>query len=144
MCARATPRSCWTSHTCCAGDSSKHHRKCALTTAYSMSTWCPGERSSDWAHDGGHLPAGCNCSLQAKGLFGGGRVDVRGHSRFGPAETESFAITAYIRNNSLKSWIGRASFRIIDPKETGTDRADQFRYSRAFTIKSAGTQTQKF
>src|SRR5712692_10831626 len=74
----------------------------------------PKGRSSDWAHDGGiyrpvQLIITANTFVE--------RVDVEAVPDLASGDGK-LAITAYLRNTSSKSWIGRASFRIIDD-ETG-------------------------
>ena len=98
----------------------------------------PRGRSSDWAHDGGiYRPV--QLLITAKTFVE--RVDVEAIPDLASGDGK-LAITAYIRNTSLKSWIGRASFRIID-EETGLTVLTSSD-TPGFTIKSAGTQTQKF
>jgi beta-glucuronidase len=68
------------------------------------------------------------------------RVDVEAVPDLASGDGK-LAITAYLRNTSSKSWIGRASFRIIDD-ETGLTVLTSSD-TPSFTIKSSGTQTRK-
>ena len=97
----------------------------------------PRGHSSDWAHDGGiyrpvQLIITANTFVE--------RVDVEAVPDFASGDGK-LAITAYLRNTSSKSWIGRASFRIIDD-ETGLTVVTGSAIP-GFTIKSGGTQTRK-
>jgi len=98
----------------------------------------PRGHSSDWAHDGGiYRPV--QLLVTAKTFVE--RVDVEAIPDLTSGDGK-LAITAYIKNTSLKSWIGRASFRIIDEETrlivvSGSD-------TPGFTIKSGEVQTRKF
>jgi len=97
----------------------------------------PRGHSSDWAHDGGiYRPV--QLIITASAFVE--RVDVEAFPDFACGDGK-LAITAYLRNTSAKSWIGRASFRIIDD-ETGLTAVTGSAIP-GFTIKSGGTQTQK-
>jgi beta-galactosidase/beta-glucuronidase len=98
----------------------------------------PRGHSSDWAHDGGiYRPV--QLIITASTFVE--RVDVEAVPDLASGDGK-LAITAYLRNTSSKSWIGRASFRIID-EETGLTVATSSAIP-GFTIKSGGTQTRKF
>ena len=98
----------------------------------------PRGRSSDWAHDGGiYRPV--QLIVTAKAFVE--RVDVEAVPDLSSGDGK-LAITAYLQNTSSQSWIGRASFRIIDDETgltavTGSD-------APGFSIKSGGTQIRKF
>src|SRR5216684_3528491 len=98
----------------------------------------PRGHSSDWAHDGGiYRPV--QLIVTAKAFVE--RVDVEAVPDLSSGDGK-LAITAYLQNTSSKSWIGRASFRIIDDETgltavTGSD-------TPGFSIKSGGTQIRKF
>jgi beta-galactosidase len=97
----------------------------------------PRGHSSDWAHDGGiYRPV--QLLITAKTFVE--RVDVEALPDLASGDGK-IAMTAYLRNTSSKSWIGRASFRIIDD-ETGLVVATSSD-SPGFGIKSGGTQTRK-
>lgn len=98
----------------------------------------PRGHSSDWAHDGGiYRPVQLLITTKTFAE----RVDVEAVPDLASEDGE-LIITAYLRNTSSKSWMGRASFRIID-EETGltvvtsSDTPD-------FTIKSRAAQIRKF
>jgi beta-glucuronidase len=98
----------------------------------------PRGHSSDWAHDGGiYRPV--QLLITPKTFVE--RVDIEAVPDLASGDGK-LAITAYLRNTSSKSWLGRASFRIIDDAGgltvlTGSD-------TPGFTIESAATQTRKF
>jgi len=97
----------------------------------------PRGHSSDWAHDGGiYRPV--QLIVTAKAFVE--RVDVEAVPDLTSGDGK-LAITAYLRNTSSKSWIGRASFRIIDDENGLTVVTGSA--IPGFTIKSGGTQTRK-
>ncbi len=98
----------------------------------------PRGHSSDWAHDGGiYRPV--QLIITAKTFVE--RVDVEAVPDLASGDGK-LAITAYLRNTSSKSWIGRASFRIGDD-ETGLTALTSSD-THGFTVKSGETQTRKF
>jgi len=98
----------------------------------------PRGHSSDWAHDGGiYRPV--QLLITAKIFVE--RVDIEAVPDLATGDGK-LAITAYLRNTSSKSWIGRASFRIIDD-ETGLTVVTSSD-TPAFTIESGGAQTRTF
>ena len=98
----------------------------------------PRGRSSDWAHDGGiYRPV--QLLVTPKTFVE--RLDVEAVPDLASGDGK-LAVTAYIRNTSLKLWRGPASFRIVDD-ETGLTvlaSAD----GPSLSIKSGATHTAKF
>ena len=98
----------------------------------------PRGHSSDWAHDGGiYRPV--QLLITAKIFVE--RVDVEAVPNLASGDG-ALTITAYLRNTGSKSWMGRASFRIIDD-ETGLTVVTSSD-TPAFTIESGGAQTRTF
>ena len=98
----------------------------------------PRGHSSDWAHDGGiYRPV--QLVVTAKTFVE--RVGIEAVPNLLSGDGE-IAITAFLRNTSSKSWIGRASFRIVD-EETGLTVLTSSD-TPGFTIESGGTHTRKF
>ena len=98
----------------------------------------PRGHSSDWAHDGGiYRPV--QLLIAAKSFVE--RVDVEAVPNLASGDG-ALTITAYLRNTGSKSWMGRASFRIIDD-ETGLTVVTSSD-TPAFTIESGGAQTRTF
>jgi len=98
----------------------------------------PRGRSSDWAHDGGiYRPV--QLLITAKTFVE--RVDIEAVPDLASGDGR-LTITAYLRNTSSKSSMGRASFRIIDD-ETGLTVLTSSD-TLGFTIRAGGTQTQNF
>ena len=97
----------------------------------------PRGHSSDWAHDGGiYRPV--QLLITPKTFVE--RIDIEAVPDLARGDGK-LAITAYLRNTSSKSWLGRASFRIIDD-ETGFTALTSSD-TQGFSIKSGGTQTRK-
>lgn len=98
----------------------------------------PRGHSSDWAHDGGiYRPV----QLLITAMTFVERVDVEAVPDLSNGDGR-LTITAYLRNTSSKSWMGRVSFRIIDD-ETGLTALTGSN-TRGFSMKSGGTETRKF
>jgi beta-galactosidase len=98
----------------------------------------PKGRSSDWAHDGGiYRPV--QLLITAKTFVE--RVDLEAVPDLASGDG-TLTITAYLRNTDSKSWMGRASFRIIDD-ETGLTVVTSSD-TPGFTIESGATQAPKF
>src|SRR5258707_4068729 len=96
----------------------------------------PRGRSSDWAHDGGiYRPV--QLLITPKTFVE--RVDIEAVPDLASGNGK-LAITAYLRNISLKAWSGRTSFRIIDDETgqtvaTGSDNP-------VLTMRSGAAHTQ--
>jgi len=98
----------------------------------------PRGRSSDWANDGGiYRPV--QLLVTPKTFVE--RVDIEAVPDLASGEGK-LGIAAYLRNTSSKSWMGRASFRIIDD-ETGLTVLTSSD-GPSLSIKSGATQTSKF
>src|SRR6266403_2237465 len=98
----------------------------------------PRGRSSDWAHDGGiYRPV--QVLITPRTFVE--RVDAEAVPDLAGGDAK-IAITAYLRNTSLKEWIGRVSFQIIGD-ETGSTVMTSSDTPR-LTVKSGAAQTSKF
>jgi beta-galactosidase len=98
----------------------------------------PRGRSSDWAHDGGiYRPV----QLLITPKIFVERVELEASPDLASGDGK-LTLTAYLRNTSSKSWLGRALFRIVDD-ETGLTVLTSPDTSN-LTIKSGATQTPKF
>jgi beta-glucuronidase len=98
----------------------------------------PRGRSSDWAHDGGiYRPV--QLIITPKTFVE--QVDIEAVPDLASGDAK-LAITAYLRNTSAKSWMGRASFRVVD-EETGLTVLTSSD-TPGFTIKSGASLTPKY
>jgi beta-galactosidase len=95
----------------------------------------PRGRSSDWAHDGGiYRPV----QLLITPRTFVERVDVKAVPDFAHQDA-NVTLTAFIRNTSLKSWTGRASFRVVDD-QTGLTVVTNHE-AKTLTLKAGAAQT---
>ena len=98
----------------------------------------PRGRSSDWAHDGGiYRPV--QLLVTPKTFVA--RVDLEAFPDLANGDGK-LTITAYVRNTSSKSWMGRVFFRIIDDETGMTVLTSSDTLS--LSLKSGTTQTPKF
>jgi len=98
----------------------------------------PRGHSSDWAHDGGiYRPV--QLLITPKTFVA--RVDVEAVPDLASGDAK-IAITADLRNTSLKDWTGRVAFQIID-EETGSAVTTSADIPR-LTIKGGAVQTSTF